>query len=244
MKTYIKTKLFRGLIWRGLRQSLEMKMMQFCNINSSLNNMTKDINRIGYWYAFLAALASAAFSIVQTMQVVGILKFPWDDLTIYGFSLLISVPLLVAMNAFHYTAPEEKKFYTQTALCFTAMYTALVSLNYIVQLMTVIPAQLAGNADSIRILDQDPHSLFWDVDALGYIFLGIATFVAYRVFPKEGAGNWARIFFFANAVMTPVISFVYFYPNHSTAILLIGAPWMVTATGSMYFLARYFKEKA
>jgi hypothetical protein len=26
-----------------------------------------------------------------------------------------------------------------------------------------------------RILDQTPHSLFWDIDELGYIFMGLAT---------------------------------------------------------------------
>ena len=28
---------------------------------------------------------------------------------------------------------------------------------------------------TIRILDQTPHSLFWDYDAVGYMSMGLAT---------------------------------------------------------------------
>lgn len=41
-----------------------------------------------------------------------------------------------------------------------------------VQLATVIPAKLGGTSEAIRILEQTPHSLFWNFDALGYISMG------------------------------------------------------------------------
>lgn len=205
--------------------------------------MSKAINKIGYGAALAAGGASAGFSVVQTLQVVGVLTFPWDAIAIYGFSLLIPVPLVLAMLALHYAVAEEKKFFTHGALVFTAVYAAYVSLNYVVQLATVIPALLANAGETIRLLDQTPHSLFWDVDALGYIFLGLATLMAYPVFERKGAGRWARRFFLANSLMTPVIAFVYFYPKFSYALLLLASPWMVTATGSMLALAFYFRER-
>ena len=121
------------------------------------------------------------------------------------------------------------------------MYAGYVMLNYVVQLTTVIPATFQGIKDSISILDQSPHSLFWDVDALGYIFLGLATLFAFPTFEKQGVGRWARYFFLANGLVTPFICFVYFYPTFSYTLLLLGAPWMFTAAGSMLFLALHFK---
>ncbi len=102
---------------------------------------------------------------------------------------------------------------------------------------------LRGALDEVRILDQTPHSLFWDVDALGYIFMGLATLFAVPVFAKKGLELWVRRFFLANALITPVIALVYFYPTFSIALLLLGSPWIITASGSMLLLALYFKQK-
>ena len=125
------------------------------------------INKLGFWFAFIAFAASIGYDIVQILQIAGVLKAPLDAILIYSFSLGIPVPFLLALVALHYLAPDEKKIWTHAALLFAAIYTTYVVLNYVVQLATVIPASLAGTYEAIRILDQTPHSLFWDVDALG-----------------------------------------------------------------------------
>jgi hypothetical protein len=51
-------------------------------------------------------------------------------------------------------------------------------------------------------------------------------------------------FFLANALVTPVIAVVYFYPTFSIALLLFGLPWIITAPGSIILLACYFKSKS
>ena len=56
------------------------------------------------------------------------------------------------------------------------MYGTHVALNYTVQLATVMPDALQGRLDPVRGFDHlSPHSLFWDVDELGCIYLGFAT---------------------------------------------------------------------
>ncbi len=205
--------------------------------------MHRTTAKLGFYGAIIAFLASVGYDVVQILQIVRVLRPPVDAITIYGFSLLIPVPFILAMLALHYTVPDERKIWTHGALLFTVMYATYVILNYTVQLATVIPASLRGTLDQVRILDQTPHSLFWDADALGYIFLGLATLLAAPAFEKRGIGLWARGFFIANAVMTPVIAFVYFYPTFSYRLLLLGAPWIVTASGSMLLLALYFRQK-
>ena len=117
------------------------------------------------------------------------------------------------------------------------MYATYVTLNYVVQLTAVIP-YAAPNP----VLVQTPHSLFWTVDALGYIALGLATLFAVPLFAKQGRQKWVRWFFSANGLIIPQFVIVYFYPNFSTTLLLLGLPWIVTAPGSMLLLALFFRS--
>ncbi len=116
-------------------------------------------------------------------------------------------------------------------------------INYVVQLATVVPMTLNGTLGEFRLLDQTPHSLMWDLDALGYIFMGLATAFAVPVLSQEGLEGWARRFFLAHTFMTPVIAFVYFYPGFSTSLLLIGSPWLITAPGAALTLALVFRRR-
>jgi hypothetical protein len=117
------------------------------------------------------------------------------------------------------------------------MYAVFVTANYVVQLATVIPAKLSGTSEAIRLLEQTPHSLFWDYDAVGYVSLGLATLLAVPALNNVGFEKWARLALLANAVVTPFISFVYFYPTFSTTLLFLGFPWAITAPLFMLMLA-------
>ncbi|MDD5087342.1 MAG: hypothetical protein PHI18_00905 [bacterium] len=204
----------------------------------------KDISKFGQYCALAATIATAGYDVVQLMQVAGLLKYPADAIVIYGFSLLIPVPFILAVLALHYSAPQEKKIWTHAALLFSVVYATYVLLNYVVQLTTVIPMSLQGRGEEIRVLDQTPHSLFWDVDALGYIFLALATLFASFRFSGRGLEGWVKGFFLANALVTPLICIVYFYPTFSyTLLLLFGTPWIITATGSMLMLVLFFRRR-
>jgi hypothetical protein len=204
--------------------------------------MIKTIYKVGFWSGLIAFVSIVAFDIVQMLQLFGVLSYPWDEILIYGFSLCIVIPFMLEMLALHHLAPTEKKFWSHAALIFTVIYVVFVTANYVVQLATVIPMTLKGATDEIRILIQTPHSLFWDFDALGYIFMGLATLFAVPVFEKQGLQRWVRIFFLLNGLVTPLIAFVYFYPTFSNKLLLVGLPWGITAPVSMLLLAIMFKK--
>jgi hypothetical protein len=204
--------------------------------------MNNTAQKLGFYAASTAFIFTAAYSMVQLMQVVKLISFPWDAILIYSFSFGIAIPFLLAMLALHFSVPPQKQIWSAAAILFAIMYAVYVNLNYIVQLAIVIPAAINGSYDEIKLLDQTPHSLFWNIDALGYINLGLATLFAAPVFNRQGIQKWTRIFFLANAFMTPVIAVVYFYPTFSIGLLMLGAPWIITATGSMLFLALYFKN--
>jgi len=198
---------------------------------------------MGFWSGVIAFAATVAYCIVQLFQLYDVFTYPTDEQLIYGISLCIVIPFILEILSLYYITPDEKKFWSHAALIFTILYAVFVSANYVVQLATVIPVTLKGRLNEVRILQQTPHSLFWDFDALGYIFMGLATGSAIPVFERNGFPRWVRISFIANACVTPLIGIVYFYPIYSYNLLFLGFPWAITAPLSMLLLAIMFRKK-
>ena len=204
--------------------------------------MYKRINQTGFWAGLFAFIATLAYMVIQVLQVLGLVHFPLDEKLIYGTSLCIVIPFLIEMLALHHITAAEKKFYSHGALIFTVIYAVFVTANYVVQLVTVIPLKIKGAAAGIAILEQTPHSMFWNFDAIGYICMGIATLMAVPVFEKKGIQKWVIISFLANALVTPLIMVVYFYPVFTANLLLLGFPWGITAPLAMLSLALHFRK--
>lgn len=193
--------------------------------------------------AGLAAFGSAvAYDVVQILQVLGVLRFPLDEILIYGTSLCIVVPFVLEVVALHHLTPRAEQFWTHAAVVFAGMYAVFVTANYVVQLGTVVPAKIRGEAAGL--LEQTPHSMFWDYDAIGYIAMGLVSLLAVPVFGRAGLEKWVRWSLIANAAVTPLIGVVYFYPQFSTKLLFLGFPWAITAPLFMLMMALALRNRA
>lgn len=208
-----------------------------------MNSTTKTIGKIGFLAGFTSFSATLLFVAVQLLQVVGLLQFPYDEILIYGSSLCIVIPFILEMLAFHYLTQPEKQYWTHLSLIFTTIYAILVTSNYVVQLATVIPSKLSGSLNTIQLLVQSPHSLFWNYDAIGYIAMGLATMFAIPALDRKGFEGWVRLSFFANALVTPLIAIVYFHPRFSNTLFLLGFPWAISAPLSMLLLAIMLRRR-
>ncbi len=195
------------------------------------------IEEVGYRSGITAAAASSAFAIVQLMQVAGWLRFPTDEILIYSTSLCIVVPFVLEMTALHHLSSGDARFWTLSALVWTVVYAVFVTANYVVQLATVIPARLQGNGDAVQLLNQTPHSMFWDFDAIGYIAMGLVALLVIPAVGRTGFDRKVRLALQAHVVMTPVIAVVYFAPTFSNALLMVAFPWAITAPLFMAMLA-------
>lgn len=201
------------------------------------------ISEAGYWSGMAAAAATATYGLVQVLQVAGGLRFPTDEVLIYGSSLCIVVPFILEMVAFHHLSTGDARYWTHAALLFSVVYAVFVTANYVVQLATVIPARLHGEGAALRLLEQTPHSLFWDYDAIGYIAMGLATLVAIPALEPVGAERGVRWSFIAHAAVTPLIAVVYFAPTFSNTLLFLGFPWAITAPLFMWRLAQLLRRR-
>lgn len=204
--------------------------------------MNTAINKIGYYSGLLAFVSTSAYVIVQLLQLFSLINSPWDEILIYGSSLCIVIPFMLQMLALHYVVTPEKQFWTHAALICSIIYAVFVTANYVVQLATVIPANLRDSGEDISLLIQTPHSLFWNFDAIGYICMGFATAFAIPVFENHGFQKKVKTVFIIHSLTTPLIAFVYFYPVFSDDLLLIGLPWGITAPLAMLMLALMFRK--
>ncbi|HTK52186.1 MAG TPA: hypothetical protein VL308_09890 [Gemmatimonadaceae bacterium] len=205
---------------------------------------TSSVARIGLWSGVAAASAALGYDVVQLLQMAGMLRFPLDEILIFGTSLCIIVPFVLEMLALHHSTSDDNRFWTHGALIFTTAYAVFGSANYVVQLTTVIPAKLRGTLAAVQVLEQTPHSLLWDFDALAYISMGVALLLGIPALGHAGVERGARWACIANLIATALAGVVYFYPRFSSNLLLLGSPWAVTAPLSMFLLALVLRERA
>jgi hypothetical protein len=199
--------------------------------------MNTSISAFGYRSGLVAFAAVLAYDLVQILQITGALSFPYDEILIYGTSLCIVIPFILEMLSFHYLTPHEKRFWTHAAVIFTVIYAVFVTANYVVQLVTVVPLKISGSLEAVSVLEQTPHSMFWNYDAIGYIAMGLAALFALPALGRVGFEKWVRFSFIAHILVTPLIGIVYFYPTFSPRLLFLGFPWAVTAPLFMIMLA-------
>ncbi len=196
--------------------------------------------RFGFWFALAGFCAAAGYSVAQILQVAGVLRWPWDDALIFGFSFAIAWPFMLAMLALHHVTPPARSIWSGAGLLFAALYAGYVILMYAVQLGTALPLKLQGHPDPLFAVDR--WSLFWALDGMGYICMGLATLFAARAFAPADGG--VRRIFLANGLFTAVIAGIYFYPVFSIPLLLLGTPWIVTGPGSLLLLALWFRKNS
>ena len=105
------------------------------------------ISKLGYWSGVAACASTVAFGVVQILQVAGVLRFPADEILIYGTSLCIVVRLILEMRTLHHLTPTHKQFWTHASLTFTVIYAIFVSANYVVRLATDAVATVVLKCD-------------------------------------------------------------------------------------------------
>jgi hypothetical protein len=187
------------------------------------------LGRIGFRAGLAACAATIAYDVAQVLQVLGVLHYPLDEILIFGASLCIVVPFVLEMLALHYSTPIERRFWTHAGLIFTTMYAVFATANYVIQLTTVIPAKLRGMADTVRVLEQTPHSLLWNFDAIAYMAMGLTALLIIPALRRSGFERWVRLACMAHVVATVLAGIVYFYPTYSNRLLMLGFPWGITA---------------
>ena len=177
--------------------------------------------RLGFWSAVVAASASLVFLVASAPVLVGAVAPPWDNVLTLVPSLVLAPALLALLVCVHDTAPSDRKVWSHLAVAFAGVYTALVSVVYVVELAVVEPLIVRGEAARAGLLTIEPGGVLNAIDGLGYAFLGLALLFAAPVFGRGGLDRLIRWLLFANGVAIVPILLTYFVDR---AFLLIAGP--------------------
>ncbi len=199
-------------------------------------------SRIGFYAALTALAATLGYGAAQIAKLVGLTRPPLDEILIDAASLCIAPAFLLAILALRHSTAATGRVWGEAAVMLAGAYLTFALLVYVVQLGTVIP--YGDTLPGAEVLVVRPHALFWTIDALAYFCMGGSALCAGLSLARDARPNLLRPALLAHGAVTLLIAWPYFYPRFSVAILMLGSPWLVTAAGSSWLLARHFRREA
>ncbi len=203
---------------------------------------------VGFWSAVFATVFSVAYIIGQFAEWLGWLGSaggPESVSTPLGIAVLLTPSLflgpsfLLVVVSIHALASSDRKIWGHAAVVFATIYTALISINYYVQLTWVGPRLAAGRTVGMEQFIFVPFDSFlYAVDILGYSFMSLATLFAAMVFTGKGIERVTRWFLISNGLLLPFIALQMYWHG----LIWIAALWTVTFPGSMWSVALVFRR--
>ena len=174
--------------------------------------------KLGFWSAFLSAVAFIIFTICfVTLLVVGPL-FIWTDLPAYvayatdnnqifqhlaRLTMLLFGPLFVVLlnSIYDYTA-DDKKILARISLCFGLGFAVLICSNYFVQLSIVRQSVAKGHLEGlVQVVQANPASAISAINMLGWsLFLGLSSLFVAPVFSGSRLEKAIRLMFLLNGL--------------------------------------------
>ncbi len=202
---------------------------------------------VGFWSAVLATIFSVTYVVAQIAEWMGLMgsgggadnaSTPFGLVMLLTPSLFLGSAFLALIVSIHCVTSADRKVFSHAAVAFATVYTALISINYYVQLTWVMPRLAAGRTEGIEQFLFTPFDSFlYAVDILGYSFMSVATLFAARVFTGRGIERVVRVSLTANGLLLPFIA-LQMYVHW---LIWIAALWAVTfpaSTGSLAILFR------
>ena len=120
---------------------------------------------------------------------------------IFGFILLTGFTFFIS-TSFRLASTGTQKIFRIAANIFTAVYAALVGLNYAIQI-GLVPALVISNEQLAGLFTMaNPNSIGWTLEMFGYGFLGGATILIAPVFRKGLRLTLIRYLLIANGVIS------------------------------------------
>jgi hypothetical protein len=213
-----------------------------------MNPIPESARKLGFWSAVAATVCSLIYVVGQLAEWLGWLGSaggPESSSTPLGIavlltpSLLLGASFLLLLVALHQHVAAERRVWSHAAIAFGTIYTALISINYFVQLAWVMPRLAAGRVPGMEPFLFVPFDSFlYAVDILGYGFMSMATICAAAALTGPGIERIARRFLIANGLLLPFLLF----QMYAHWMIWIAALWAVTFPGATWSLARLFRN--
>ena len=154
--------------------------------NSSFD-MNHKLTSLAFWSAVIMTIAVIFSGITASTAM----KIP------SLVSGIILIPIFILLIAcIHEHSPADRKFFSRLGVLFTMGYAVLIGFNYYMQL-TLVQNNLYTDVFAM----DDPQSIMWVIEVLGYGFMGLATLSTAFVFTNGKLENAIRWLFIVNGIL-------------------------------------------
>jgi hypothetical protein len=155
--------------------------------SNSLVDMNHKMTSLGFWSAVIMTIAVIFSGITASTAM----KIP------SLVSGIILIPVFILLIAcIHEYSPADRKFFSRLGLLFTMGYAVLIGFNYYMQLTLVL-----NNLYTDVFAMDNPQSIMWVIEVLGYGFMGLATLSTAFVFTNGKLENAIRWLFIVNGIL-------------------------------------------
>ena len=213
----------------------------------------KSINSImGFGASILAVIFLLAYIFLNFLSP----ATAWNGLQTYiaGFSFsqmfwlfpafFLAMTLVVLMSSIHYHVTENRKTFSLVALIFIAIYAAIITINYFLQLTVVRPNLLSGETEGLSLFAMtNPNGIFIALESLGYLIQEFAFLFVAFAFTGSKLQQAIRWTFLINFV-AGLLSLAGMYLVDSMVLVVATVlVWAVTLTASGILLSVLFNRE-
>jgi hypothetical protein len=218
--------------------------------SSILNATAKNVNTLGFYTAIVTTvMVVVTFGIaILTPPLSGpgctascftypytdiASRFPRDYWWMYPAILLTLVYFVLIVCIYHY-APQEKKVFSHIGLSFALISSAVLIVDYFVQVSVIQPSLILGETEGIALITQfNPHGIFIALEEIGYLFMSVAFLFlapAFSVkFRLERVIRWIFIVGFLLSIVALIIVFIQYgiAREYRFEVMVISINWIV-----------------
>lgn len=223
------------------------------SFNNENDKLIKDARVFGYWSSIIFIVLGLIFVILVTLSVTISPPTEWYGkggypvsqylyLSSLGDALLMAPLTIVLFLSIYFVAPDSKKYQSLLAIIFTSIFVVLVCVNYYIQLTAVRENILSGDISSVNMfIHQNTNSAMFAFDVLGYLFLGVASFLVAPVFNSTKSELWIKILFNSYGLIS-VIGVIGHLIGNQFILSFYGAIMSLILFILGFFLCRFFKN--
>ena len=213
--------------------------------------LTTIVTIVTFGFAMIAIPISGAFcpgDCIEYPYLNTISQFPRDFLWM-PLAIILVLAYVTLMVSIHFSAPEQKRIFSQVGLSFALVAAAILVANYYIQ-FSVIPMSLTNSeTEGLPLLIQyNPHGVFLAMEEAGYLVMSLSFLFMAPVFANrsrlESAVRWIFIIAFILVIVSLVIISINYGLERQDRfeVVAISIDWLVLITSGV-LLSIVFRKR-
>jgi hypothetical protein len=220
-----------------------------------MKNLSKRVNKLGFWAAVLTAVLAAVFIIMGMFGSTswdyypGMVNYVWTfiktiDYVLFVPGFLLAPVFVVLMACIHYYASYEKRIFSLIGLGFALIYATIITTDYFILWTVTLPSIISAQTADISLLSMyNPHGIFVSLESLAYMIMSLALLFLAPIFEGgkiERALRWIFIggFILAIGSLVGVFFMRYDIVMFEIAIIAIYCPVLIISGVLMAIIFR------